>query len=193
MNEIILLQNKTHSIGISISNTCKKQSSYIKGLKAPTEYGQLLQSMYDNTVNHTTKRYEPQYRCLRPRDMSINHLGVGRYALERWAFSHPTVTPCDILRLKKDFTDLDYSMGNWTPPGLRRAPRLSPKAIGLWTYKTSFARLEGRLFEWNYIYGMAPANSSWVWDWYRGNYERGTPGAFEICQNVSMDNSYYFL
>jgi hypothetical protein len=168
------------------------KSSYIKQLKPPTEYPQLLQSMYDNTVNHTTKRYDPQYRCLRPRDMSPNHIGLGRYALERWAFSHPDVTPCDILRPRKDFTDEEYIMGNWTPPGVRRAPRLSPTAIGLWSYKTSFARLEGRLFEWNYVYGMAPRNSSWVWNWYRGDFLRGTPGSLEICQNRSLDGTPFF-
>lgn len=146
----------------------------------------MLQSMYDNTLNHTTKGYSLEYRCLRPRHQSPNRIGSGRYALERWAFSHPDVKPCDNMRFAKDYAPLDLDSGNWTPAALFRAPRIPPNAIGLSNFKTSFDRLEGRLFEWNYLYGKAPANTSWVWRWYRGGYERGTKGAMEICQNDTL-------
>jgi hypothetical protein len=159
-------------------------SSYIKGLKSPKKYGQLLQSMYDNTLNHTTKQYEPQYRCLRPNGDVPNELGLGRYAAERWAFSHPDIKPCDLLRMN-GITPEAFDSGNWTPAPLRRAPRTPPKGMGLLYYHSSFSRLDGRLFEWKYLYGKAPANTSWVWNWYRGN-EGGSEAYLEKCQNVSM-------
>jgi hypothetical protein len=43
---------------------------------------------------------------------------------------------------------------------------------------SSFARLEGRLLEWDYLYHKKPDNSSWIWDYYKGD-ETGSP-AFKI-------------
>jgi hypothetical protein len=82
-------------------------------------------------------------------------------------------------------TGEDNDSGNWTPSPLQRAPRTKAKGMGLNYYHSSFARLEGRLFEWKYLYEKAPANTSWVWNWYRG-YEVGDTEFLEKCQNVSM-------
>mmetsp|Transcript_11053 Transcript_11053/g.26693 ORF Transcript_11053/g.26693 Transcript_11053/m.26693 type:complete len:175 (+) Transcript_11053:833-1357(+) len=154
--------------------------SYIKRLKSPMEYPRLLQTMYDTTLNHSTKQYEEEYRCLRPMDQSPNHLGLGRFAMERWAFSHPHVRPCDVMP-SDDVLAEEYTTGNWTAGDLRRAPRKHPKTVGFQYYKTSFARLAGRLFEWNYLYGQEPPAKAWPWRWYRG-FEKGAPQFLESCQ-----------
>eukprot|EP00980_Cylindrotheca_fusiformis_P021385 scaffold8259_cov143-Cylindrotheca_fusiformis.AAC.3 len=163
------------------TSTC----SYIKGLKSPRVYPELMQAMYDNTLNHTTKQHEDQYRCLRPPVHHQNQLGIGRYAIERWAFSHPEIKPCDLIRLDNRIRPEQFDSGNWTPSPLRKAPRARPRGAGLLYYSSSFSRLEGRLFEWDYIYQKAPPNTSWVWKWYRG-HEKGTPEFYERCNNGSF-------
>lgn len=135
--------------------------------------------MYDSTLNHSVKQYEEEYRCLRPIDHSPNHLGLGCFAMERWAFSHPQVRPCDFMPSDDVLAD-EWKTANWTAGDLRRSPRKHPKTVGFQYHKTSFARLAGRLFEWNYLYGKEPPAKAWPWRWYRG-FEKGTPQLLESC------------
>eukprot|EP00980_Cylindrotheca_fusiformis_P024390 scaffold11816_cov75-Cylindrotheca_fusiformis.AAC.1 len=91
----------------------------------------------------------------------------------------------------RDYSADEYKSGNWTPGDIKQAPRYPAHAIGLNNFKTSFDRLEGRLFEWNYLYNQRPANTSWVWTWYSkdGGYDKGTEGALAICQKDTMPPS----
>jgi hypothetical protein len=143
--------------------------------------------MYDTTLNHTVLR-NTKYACLKPNHDAPNYLGLGRYALERWPFSHPDVKPCDVLPFGEGKVEPDFPQ-DWKPI-LRRAPHEKPKAVGIQfgPYKASFARLAGRLFEWEYVYGKIPTNNSWVWKWYRG-FEEGTDQYFEKCRANARKHS----
>ena len=136
--------------------------------------------MYDTTLNHTVLQ-NTKYACLRPNHDAPNFLGLGRYALERWPFSHPDVRPCEVLPYGEGQVNSTFPQ-EWSPI-LQKAPHQKPKTIGIQfgPYKSSFARLAGRLFEWNYVYGKQPSNTSWVWKWYRG-FEEGTEKYMAKCQ-----------
>jgi hypothetical protein len=136
--------------------------------------------MYDTTLNHSILKHS-QYACLKPNHDAPNFWGLGRYALERWPFSHPDVKPCDVLPNGEGSVEPGFPQ-HWSPQ-LRRAPHDAPKAVGIQfgPYKSSFARLAGRLFEWNYVYGKQPNPHSWVWKWYQG-YEEGINNLMTKCR-----------
>jgi hypothetical protein len=138
--------------------------------------------MYDTTLNNQSALSDTKYACLKPNRDSPNYLGLGRYALERWPFSHPHVNPCDVLPIGEGQVEPEFPQTSWIP-NLKRAPRDKAAAVGIkgGPYKASFARLAGRLFEWHFLYGKAPQNNSWVWKWYRG-YEEGTNKWMEECR-----------
>lgn len=139
--------------------------------------------MYDTTLNHSTLRYSPEYVCLRPYNEAANFWGVGRYAFERWALSHPAVKPCEVLPIGEGDVSYTEFPQTWTAK-LRRAPTSSAKKAGIETgpYKSTFARLKGRLFEWEQIYNETPPAHSWIWKFYKG-YEDGTPLFQRKCQS----------
>lgn len=163
--------------------------SYIRQLHAPHNYSAILQHMYDTTLNHSTLQYSAQYSCLKPYHNAPNFWGVGRYSMERWPFSHPNVKPCDILPFSEGKVPWDEFPQTWKPK-LRKAPRQNAKASGIETgpYKSTFARLPGRLFEWRFVYGMSPPTKSWVWKWYKG-YEQGSPGFLRKCHSLIRNSS----
>ena len=153
------------------ANMWTAKCSYIRDLYRPTEYATALQKFYDDVLSNE------EHSCLQPISLNANHLGLGRYAYERWVWSHPNIVPADVIPMRKvNFSEFPPT---WTP-SLSRSLKGSPKRMALdrGMGESSFARLEGRLLEWEYLYHRKPANDSWIWDYYRG-YETGTP-AFKI-------------
>ena len=165
------------------SNMWTAKCSYIKQLMQPNKYGRSLQNMYDNSLSNTLIVNGTEYKCLRKKDQAPNALGLGRYAMERWVLSHPNVQPCDIS--PKNIKEVKYSPRNWKPRlPLSRVPRGGPKFHGMQYRKTSYERVEGRLFEWHYLYGKVPKNDSWVWKFYK-DFEHGAKEFMEQCYNES--------
>ena len=135
-----------------------------------------MQQMYNNTLLHPVLG-STKYACLRPIHWNDNHLGLGRYAYERWVWSHPDLVPADIIPMMRiNFTKFPQ---DWKPR-LGRSLKGSPKRMALdkGFGRSSFARLEGRLLEWEQLYHKKPSNSSWIWDYYKG-FETGEP-AFKV-------------
>lgn len=160
---------------LASANMWTAKCSYVQHLLPPRDYEPAMRNMYQSTLQHPVLG-ETKYACLNPRTSSTaeneNHLGVGRYAYERWIWSHPHVQPAEVV-----------PPGSWNfsrypqtwKPRLQKGPTTLPKRVGFdrGLGGTSFSRLEGRLFEWDYLYPhQRPSNSSWVWDFYRG-YETG--------------------
>jgi len=156
------------------ANMWTAKCSYIRDLHRPTEYATALQKFYDEVLSNE------KHSCLQPVSLNANHLGLGRYAYERWVWSHPNIVPANVIPMRKvNFTEFPPT---WKP-SLSRSLKGSPKRMALdrGMGESSFARLEGRLLEWEYLYHRKPANDSWIWDYYRG-YETGTPAfKFKYC------------
>lgn len=161
---------------LSKANMWSAKCSYVRNLLDPKLYGDALKRMYDDTLLHPTLG-PTVYGCLQPIHMNDNHLGLGRFAFERWVWSHPDVVPADVIPMGK--IDFNKYPATWTP-SLGRSLKGSPRRMHLHAGfgDSNFARLEGRLFEWKYLYNRKPENTSWIWTYYEG-YEKGSK-AFEI-------------
>lgn len=194
-----ILPQKTHVCNICMgafhifpqylasANMWTAQCSYIRQLYPPQDYAMRLQQMYDTTLNHSVLQYSPQYVCLKPYDPAPNFWGLGRYAYERWALSHPKVKPCTSLPMAEGHVDPDEFPPLWQPK-FRKAPQDSAKSMGIETgpYKSTFARLQGRLFEWEFLYNQTPPSYSWIWKFYKG-YEQGAPMFLKKCQALTKN------
>jgi hypothetical protein len=181
-------------------NMWSAKCDYIKNLMEPRQYASTLRRMYTEglglvlprddddiddaengqknkkTMNSTQSYDRNKAKCLenlRPMNIKPNHLGLGRFAYERWVWSHPDVVPADVFpsdKIMDKYTN-GVNLPNWKPTSsFRRSFGHNPKTMGLDTSfgKSNWARLQGRLFEWNYIYGKAPHNNSWIWKFYKG-------------------------
>lgn len=168
---------------LASANMWAASCSYIRGLYPPRDYANKLQEMYDTTLNHSVLQYSADYVCLKPYERAANFWGLGRYALERWVLSHPFVKPCEVLPMgEREVSYTDFPQ-EWQAK-LRKAPTSSAKKSGIeqGPYKSTFARLKGRLFEWDYMYQLAPPPHSWIWKFYKG-YEDGAPVFLRKCQS----------
>jgi hypothetical protein len=164
---------------LATANMWTAKCSYVQHLLPPRDYEPAMRNMYQTTLQHPILG-ETKYACLNPRTSSTgtstpsneNHLGVGRYAYERWIWSHPRVQPAEVVPPGSwNFSNFPQS---WKPR-LQKGPTTLPKRVGFagGLGGKSYSRLEGRLFEWGYLYPHErPSNSSWVWDFYQG-YETG--------------------
>ena len=151
---------------------------YVRKLVAPKIYSASMKTMYDDTLLHPMRSQE-EYACLKPQRLNENHLGINRYAAERWIFDHPYVKPCEIMPLKLIEANANFPQ-TWTPITNPRPP--TQANVGT----ESFARLVGRLFQWQYLYGMAPPKDSWIWKAYNHTNQTnldGEPDWLQDCLN----------
>jgi hypothetical protein len=168
---------------LASANMWTARCSYVRGLYPPQNYSAKIQEMYDTTLNHSILQHSPEFVCLRPYDTAANFWGIGRYALERWALSHPDVNPCEVLPFGEREVSYTEFPQTWVAKP-RKAPSSSAKKSGIESgpYKSTFARLKGRLFEWQYIYNKTPPANSWIWTFYKG-YEDGAPMFQKKCRS----------
>lgn len=134
--------------------------SYIRQLYEPRHYADAVEAMYAATLLHPQRgnastNHTNGYACLQPNDWSFNHVGRGRYAAERWALNHFDVQPCSSLGHARVARIDATTMQSWIPQ-LTAQPRGGPRQAGLQysRYQSSFARLQGRLWEWQWLYGQ---------------------------------------
>eukprot|EP00522_Entomoneis_paludosa_P008071 CAMPEP_0172453364 /NCGR_PEP_ID=MMETSP1065-20121228/10722_1 /TAXON_ID=265537 /ORGANISM="Amphiprora paludosa, Strain CCMP125" /LENGTH=188 /DNA_ID=CAMNT_0013205543 /DNA_START=385 /DNA_END=951 /DNA_ORIENTATION=- len=153
--------------------------SYVSQLLPPKVYVQANQVMLDDTLNNPNR---DDFSCLRPRvPEQHNHVGLQRYAPERWIFDHPNVNPCSVFPMRLADAPLAFPQ-KWTP---RRKPVPPTEAGGKFGFmKYSYSRLVGRLYTWKYLYGKGPPKDSWVWKAYKNRYD-AIPGILKECLNVT--------
>ena len=101
--------------------------------------------------------------------------------MERWIWTHPTLEPCNILPrpMAQISGEFPQTTTTWTPR-LHRAP---DKTVGFYLKheKNSFARLEGRLLEYQYLYGQLPPETSWIWKYYTPKFRQGNDAFLTRC------------
>jgi hypothetical protein len=166
------------------ANMWTAHCSYIRKLLPPQRYEAAILDMHQESLNHTILG-PTKYACIRPYNRSGHLLGIGRFAMERWAFNHPDVEPCDSLT-KKNMRSIKRRKSSGITPKLIPAPQKGAKVSGIARIFTSWERLAGRLFEWNHLYQNMPPNSSWVWKYYKG-YEQGTKEFLNVCTAIQEE------
>ena len=119
--------------------------------------------------------------------MGTPWVGTGRYAMEHWVHSHPSVRPCDVsekpLELLEDMMIL--SAGGFDSSVATAAPRIvaanpgAGEALGervrgpIPKNKRNFSTIVG---EWQTLYGEVPPESSLLLRKYRQMYGVPAPG-----------------
>jgi hypothetical protein len=90
---------------------------------------------------------------------SAKLLAIGRYSVEAWIASSPTLEPCYVVT-----TPFEELLNGWEyfEPNLTMGHQFQiPKLFGL--DKLSYYQGPGKIFEYKHLYGREPANESWFW------------------------------
>lgn len=118
------------------------------------------------TIYHLKSRERKQMRKGR-RDWQIHRepwVGVGRYSMEHWIHSHPSVRPCDVFDEEFQYKHKgDVIIKN----GANRVN--APRSMNLTDMNYgnhAWYRLQGRLFEYQQIYSSLPSPDSWIYKAY---------------------------
>jgi len=139
---------------------------YIRKLIPPNQFNQSMTEL----VSKVREKFEFQHHQNRD-----SWLGIDRYAQEHWAYSHPSINPCDLLPRPRPHYELGESgviplylkMAPRYPMGYRD-PRMEKKSDASEVIEkySSYYLLEGNLFRWKELYNQLPPKDSWVWLWY---------------------------
>lgn len=151
------------------ANMWTANCSYIQTLIPPLEFEAKMREMYASLekCNHDSNTNSTSCHVIKP-DMkwADNHLGLGRHAMEVWAYSSPHVQPCSTMKeeyMKKP------SLEEWTPTILQMPKNEKIRGIGPKTDYPWFKK-QGRLYQYNYLYGEEPPKDSWFWKTYQYFY-----------------------
>jgi hypothetical protein len=160
-------------------NMWTAQCSYIQHLIAPaTNFADKMEALFEwvlmekkGNINNssvvpiprpTFKQYADEYP-----------VGRQRFAYEHWLCSHPDLEPCDVYSRKytHGYRDLPSPLQFWLPR-LAPAPRFNMSVF----LKISMLRGEwfcgqARLLEYEYLYGLQPKPSHFLWKYYLETYK----------------------
>ena len=150
-----------HTIGNMFVADC----DYIVKLMPPAKYIKAKEALAIKFWNSTWESLGlPPYPNLDKKQEQLyrkGSMGIGRFAMEHWAYSHPSVRPCDVFHEKYDYR---------TPPAHPRklvaerqiAPQGNASFSDIESYHPWF-RLPARLYEYRELYSQVPPNNSWVY------------------------------
>jgi hypothetical protein len=150
-------------------NMWTARCSYIRNLIKPDEFASKMESLMDVVFNHTKTASNIPKPTIQQYNLGYN-VGCGRFAVEHWVGSHPSIRPCDVYpgNFLWGYGNLPGSTDLWDPD-LQRAPRFPlPRFLSgpFAPNKGSWYCGQGRLLEFQYLYGERPTEDSFVWFFY---------------------------
>ena len=156
---------------------------HVRQLHPPLQYAAAMEDFYQATLLHPVKG-NTTFACMQPLTWRGSHTGRGRFAAERWLFSHPLVQPCAAKQRNSKANDNNNNENDNF--GLVKEPNHKARVTKLGTnpkFESTFARLEGRIFEWQYLYnGTQLPDNSWMHRYYGHRYRTGTAAFKEACR-----------
>ena len=138
---------------------------YIVKLMPPSKYIKAKEALVFNFWNSTWESLGlPPYPNLGEKREQLykkGWMGIERFALEQWAYSHPSVRPCDVFHERYHYQR--------PPPHPRKliaerqmAPQGNSSLTDIEIFHPWF-RLPARLYEYRALYSQVPPNNSWVY------------------------------
>ncbi|KAL3796945.1 hypothetical protein HJC23_000698 [Cyclotella cryptica] len=159
-------------------NMWTAKCSYIRRLLPPRDGGEYDAKKKESIVEFLKMRLYGRLSTTLLEDR-IDYFGLGRYRLEHWIGSHPTIMPCELHR--KNITlgymvgggvnatrDYDWGMGprreEVVPEIISAQNNLQDKEVAFGEYYL----LSGNLIKWFTLYGSdgIPDRDSWVWTFF---------------------------
>lgn len=142
---------------------------YVRLLIPPKDFDEKRRAMFRDVRNNAT--LQDQLYCVKAlvKDFEQGeqfgndqwkYMSIYRYAMENWVFSHPYLSVCHtITKLHK------INPKSWTPS---LTVGVGPATLGFERATTTgWYQLEGRKFEYQYLYGLLPQKTSFFWDVYK--------------------------
>ena len=165
------------------------ECDYVSKLIPPKNFAQKKSAMLNKIWNLTDSDKDETFKIKNKKQQwgldwqfrRESWVGLGRYAMEHWIHSHPTVRPCDVFDQKQGHTFIKENKVDLENVELKRqmAPRKKVNTNNIAKPKRQWEpdqmdkngthpwfQLPGRLYEWNALYGSAPQNTSWVYSHY---------------------------
>lgn len=161
-------------------NMWTARCSYVNKLLPPLDGGEYGKRKEESVINFLKYRLWGQLVTTLMEDR-VDYFGLGRYQLEHWIGSHPSIMPCEVhseeVNLESMITGRvtheEYAWGL----GPRRenvTDEIWPARIRLNDSKDAqfleYYYLPGNLIKWFSLYGSEgiPADNSWVWKYFPG-------------------------
>jgi hypothetical protein len=149
---------------------------YIIKLLPPVDFEPAMQRLMQTVLrNHTTTTSDYLLLFNTTTESSMMHreswTGLGRYASEHWAHSHPHVVPCDMSQRLKVFFRPQPPPLNWKlypRPALDKRKRNMPQ---LDFSSNGFFGIAGQVYKWYFLYDEVAPPDSWVWARLQGGEE----------------------
>ena len=135
--------------------------SYVQKLIPPNDFEDAMTMVYSNMMKNTSLSWvnDPDPKMTRE-----SWIGLGRYALEHWIGSHPSLHPLSVYPLSHGA--FRY---RWVPKDLSWKPTYRKKIFKAHHNQKNvpkFYKLAGRLYLYEKLYGELPPKSSWIWKFY---------------------------
>lgn len=160
-------------------NMWTSKCSYVKRLLSPRDGGEYDAKKREGVIDFLKMRLYGVLDATLLEDR-IDYFGLGRYRLEHWIGSHPSIVPCEMHRTNitlgymvgggvNETRDYEWGMGprrEWVVPEIEGAQdRL--KADDEAAFREYYL-LAGNLLKWFTLYGSdgVPGGDSWVWKFF---------------------------
>lgn len=168
VNKFKFLPNH-HTPGAMWTGNC----SYLKTLIPPKDFDARRQEMFRAVRQNTTLQNE--LHCVKTLVDNFEngtsfggdqwkYMSVNRYAMEHWAFSSPDLQPCVTIPTEGM---MGINSKTWQP-NLTVGVGVAPNFFYERATATGWYQLEGRKWEYQYMYGRLPPQSSFFWKAYDG-------------------------
>ncbi|KAL7468423.1 hypothetical protein ACHAXS_008662 [Conticribra weissflogii] len=158
-------------------NMWTAKCSYIQKLLSPVEGGEYERLKRESVLKFFKLRLWGHLDSTLLEDR-VDYFGLGRYRLEHWVASHPSIQPCELHKKNVTFEnmtqgkvnpnyDYEWSMGE---PRQNVIPEIVDEQRKLSRNKEAQFReyffMPGHLLKWFYLYGKdgVPSKDSWIWD-----------------------------
>ena len=161
-------------------NMWTAKCSYVKKLLPPLDGREYDKLKEKSIINFLKYRLWGQLRTTLMEDR-VDYFGLGRYRLEHWIGSHPSIQPCEVHNVKVDLgsmitgrvtpDDYDWGIGprreNVTDEIHEARRRLDGDKDAQFL---EYYYLPGNLIKWFTLYGSGgvPADNSWQWKFFPG-------------------------
>lgn len=160
--DVCLAQFSIFPFHSTIGNMFVAKCNYVVKLIPPKHFEQIKDQVMAKAWNMTWEELglaKPR-RSIEWQFHRESWVGVKRFAMEHWMYSHPSVRPCDVFHVNFSYQKPPEN-ADVLVPKRQRAPMANTSCGGGFH---PWFKLQGRLYEYHALYSELPCNTSWIYD-----------------------------